>query len=504
MKTLLPLFFLVATTAFGAAGDVIFKQINPSGTAITDRVLANPSAIRVYGLNSSAGTWRPTQFALGTGFSVAGAFGSQTLNFSDPGGPYQPLDTDLTVIAGLTPSNNDVLQRKSGAWTNRTLSQYWTDLMADPGPASYSYTALPFTINTDKRLLGRDNAIPPGVAQEISIGTGLTLSSSTLSLDSSAAVTSIAGTAAEITASASVGAVTLSLPTALTFTGKTATGGTFNGGAFNGTVGATTPSTVGATDITMTVNSGTAVGSRGAFRSILSGTDGTSWGFMSASTIASGGGTTSLGAEAGTDRANASRLRLSIEPAGSYATIISDASGTGVAQKMRLVAPTSIEIEITGTGTVGTFTTTGINNTAIGATTPSTVAATTVNTTGNITITKSIPALFLSGTEGSARNVSIYENAGLLRIGETGVSDRVTIDIANGNTLSNGTITGTTIISTVVVRLKGYTVATLPAGTQGDTAYVTDALAPAFLAVVVGGGSVVTPVFYNGTNWVGH
>lgn len=54
------------------------------------------------------------------------------------------------------------------------------------------------------------------------------------------------------------------------------------------------------------------------------------------------------------------------------------------------------------------------------------------------------------------------------------------------------------------IRLKGYTVATLPAGTQGDTAYVTDAVAPTFLAVVVGGGAVVTPVFYNGSSWVSH
>lgn len=52
--------------------------------------------------------------------------------------------------------------------------------------------------------------------------------------------------------------------------------------------------------------------------------------------------------------------------------------------------------------------------------------------------------------------------------------------------------------------LKGYTVATLPAGVQGDVAYVTDALAPAYLTTVVGGGAIVTPVFYDGTNWVAH
>ncbi len=46
--------------------------------------------------------------------------------------------------------------------------------------------------------------------------------------------------------------------------------------------------------------------------------------------------------------------------------------------------------------------------------------------------------------------------------------------------------------------------AALPAGTQGDTACVTDALAPTFLTAVVGGGAVVTPVFYNGANWVSY
>jgi hypothetical protein len=40
----------------------------------------------------------------------------------------QPIDADLTAIAGLTPSNDDIIQRKAGAWTNRTLAQYKVDL----------------------------------------------------------------------------------------------------------------------------------------------------------------------------------------------------------------------------------------------------------------------------------------------------------------------------------------------------------------------------------------
>lgn len=56
----------------------------------------------------------------------------------------------------------------------------------------------------------------------------------------------------------------------------------------------------------------------------------------------------------------------------------------------------------------------------------------------------------------------------------------------------------------VPVILKGYTVATLPAGTVGMTAYVTDATTPTYLGVITGGGAVVCPVFYNGTAWVSH
>ena len=53
-------------------------------------------------------------------------------------------------------------------------------------------------------------------------------------------------------------------------------------------------------------------------------------------------------------------------------------------------------------------------------------------------------------------------------------------------------------------KLTGYTVATLPAGSIGMEAYVTDAVAPTYLGTLTGGGTVVTPVFYNGTAWVAH
>lgn len=40
----------------------------------------------------------------------------------------QPLDTDLTQISGITSSNDDIIQKKAGSWTNRTPAQLKTDL----------------------------------------------------------------------------------------------------------------------------------------------------------------------------------------------------------------------------------------------------------------------------------------------------------------------------------------------------------------------------------------
>jgi hypothetical protein len=45
----------------------------------------------------------------------------------------QPLDADLTAIASLSPSNDDILQRKAGAWANRTPAQLKTDLVLTKG-----------------------------------------------------------------------------------------------------------------------------------------------------------------------------------------------------------------------------------------------------------------------------------------------------------------------------------------------------------------------------------
>lgn len=48
-------------------------------------------------------------------------------------GGKQAVDSDLTAIAALSPVNNDVLQRKAGAWTNRTPAELKNDLALAKG-----------------------------------------------------------------------------------------------------------------------------------------------------------------------------------------------------------------------------------------------------------------------------------------------------------------------------------------------------------------------------------
>jgi len=79
------------------------------------------------------------------------------------------------------------------------------------------------------------------------------------------------------------------------------------------------------------------------------------------------------------------------------------------------------------------------------------------------------------------------------------ITNPYAFNVASGNSFFGGKI-----INNAPQNLKAYTVATLPAGVVGDIAYVTDATAPTYLATIVGGGAVITPVFYNGTNWVAH
>lgn len=79
----------------------------------------------------------------------------------------QPLNTNLTTISDLSPSNNDVIQRKSGAWTNRTPAQLKLDLgltKADVGLSNVDNTA-----DIDKPISAATQAALDDHANDISI-----------------------------------------------------------------------------------------------------------------------------------------------------------------------------------------------------------------------------------------------------------------------------------------------------------------------------------------------
>ena len=64
------------------------------------------------------------------------------------------------------------------------------------------------------------------------------------------------------------------------------------------------------------------------------------------------------------------------------------------------------------------------------------------------------------------------------------------------------TFAGNVTITSGVLNLDSYTVATLPAGTTGDTARVTDGDTVTYRGTAVGGGSANVAVFFDGTNWI--
>lgn len=113
----------------------------------------------------------------------------------------QPLDADLTAIAALSPSNDDIIQRVSGSWVNRTMAQLKTALgltKSDVGLANVDNTSdankpistatqaalddkFDDSIATD-RILGRDTA-GTGAVEQLTVGPGLAIGSGALSAE---------------------------------------------------------------------------------------------------------------------------------------------------------------------------------------------------------------------------------------------------------------------------------------------------------------------------------
>jgi hypothetical protein len=84
----------------------------------------------------------------------------------------QALNTNLTTISGLAPSDNDILQRKAGAWTNRTPTQVKTDLTltkSDVGLANVDNTSdanKPVSAAAQTALNAKENTIAAGTTSQ--------------------------------------------------------------------------------------------------------------------------------------------------------------------------------------------------------------------------------------------------------------------------------------------------------------------------------------------------
>lgn len=199
---------------------------------------------------------------------------------------------------------------------------------------------------------------------------------------------------------------------------------------------------------------------------------------------------------------------------------ISGSSNVAVGFGASYLSTASSQIVAVGAGALGNNT--GGQNTSIGA---SSMASNTSgyyntsygleslknNTTGYLNLALGVNAgSFLangSSSNSTADNgIYIGQNS---KASTAGLTNEIVIGngaVGSGSntvTLGDSAITKT-VLKGVINSAKTYTVATLPTGVLGDRTTVTDALAPTFLGVVAGGGAVVTPVFYNGTNWVAH
>jgi hypothetical protein len=175
-------------------------------------------------------------------------------------------------------------------------------------------------------------------------------------------------------------------------------------------------------------------------------------------------------------------------------------------------ATTSQPIQI-GMGTVVAATTAVATGSTISGTTLTlgTITSGTFSIGMAVTGTNVLPSTYITAGSGTSWTVNQTQTVASTTI--TGTTQK-SIDIGTYGVSGSNTVitlgsatTGATSTITVngTLRLKGYTVSTLPAaGIAGRIAYVTDATAPIYNATLTGGGTITIPVFDNGTAWTAH
>ena len=106
----------------GSTLEISSGNMRVKDAGVTLAKMANMATASLLGRNT-AGTGVP---------EVLSASTVRALLDLEVGTDVQAYDSDLAAIAALSPSDDDILQRKSGAWTNRTVAQ----LAADMGRSS--------------------------------------------------------------------------------------------------------------------------------------------------------------------------------------------------------------------------------------------------------------------------------------------------------------------------------------------------------------------------------
>jgi len=190
--------------------------------------------------------------------------------------------------------------------------------------------------------------------------------------------------------------------------------------------------------------------------------------------------------------------------------------GNGTGYSLNTLTAGAGIIVTNGAGTI-TVASSGVTSFSAGTTgfTPSSPTTGAVVLAGTLVIANGGTGASTGATSAAAARANLGAGT-VTSVGGTGTVNGITLTgtvTTAGNLTLGGTLSGvslTTQVSGILPIANGgnglgaaYLVATLPAaGTQGRRSWVTNALAPTFLAAPVGGGAVVCPVFDNGTAWV--